>query len=179
MNFALTLVEKLAKELSPSSSEILQVESKTPILRINAKDLRGAVKLIRDNKDFNMKYLNSISGVHLTETKEDGTLDLRGVEVLYVFSSADDFSTLAIRVDLPEVNPEIDTIDDFYGSANWFEREVYDLLGVKFTNSQDLRRIMLPDDWVGYPLRRDYKEQESYNGISTTRPNELDAFRIE
>jgi len=179
MNFSITLLEKLAQEMAPSTSEIIQRESKMPILKIDAKDLRKVMLILRDNPVFEMKYINNISGVHLTAIKEDGTLDLKGVEVLYVLSSKLDFSTIAIRVDLPEVNPEIDTIDDLFVSANWFEREIYDLLGVNFINSQDLRRIMLPDDWQGHPLRRDYKENASYNGMPTTRPNELDAIRVE
>lgn len=178
MNFSITTLEKLAAAISPVSSEIIQRESKMPILKVGAKDIRKVFQVLRDSA-FEMTYLNSISGVHLTAPKEDGTLDLKGIEILYVVSSGNDFSTLAVRADLPEVNPEIDTIDDLYGSANWFEREIYDLLGVKFTNSQDLRRIMLPDDWQGHPLRRDYKENASYNGMSTTRVNELAAARIE
>lgn len=179
MNFALPLVEKLKQELGSTASEILQSESKMPILKVDAKDIRNVVKILRDNPVFDMKYLNCISGVHLTETKEDGSLDLKGVEVLYVFSSKSDFSTIAVRVDLPEINPAVDTIDDFYGSANWFEREIYDLLGVNFINNHDLRRIMLPQDWEGHPLRRDYKEKASYNGMSTTRSNELELIRVE
>jgi len=179
MSFALSLLEQLGREISPVTNEIIQSESKMPIMKINAADIRKVVKTIRDNSSFEMKYLNCISGVHLTDTREDGSLDLKGVEMLYVFSSARDFSMLALRTDLPEVNPSIDSIDDLYGSANWFEREIYDLLGVNFVNSQDLRRIMLPDDWQGHPLRRDYKENASYNGMSTTRSDELAAARVE
>ncbi|MDH4261694.1 MAG: NADH-quinone oxidoreductase subunit C [Spirochaetia bacterium] len=179
MNFALPLLEKLKQEMTSKTSEIIQADSKMPILKIEAKDIREAVKKLHDDPAFDMKYLNCISGLHLTQTKEDGTLDLLGFEVLYVFSSARDFSTIAVRVDLPEKNPAIDTIDDLYGSANWFEREVYDLLGVNFINSSDLRRIMLPQDWEGHPLRKDYKEQASYNGMPTTRPNEMESIRIE
>jgi len=59
-------------------------------------------------------------------------------------------------------------------AANWLEREVYDLLGVVFENHGDLRRILLPDDWIGHPLRKDYVEAPEYHGISTIRESMLD-----
>jgi NADH:ubiquinone oxidoreductase subunit C len=78
-----------------------------------------------------------------------------------------------IKVFLPECRLRIETVDTVFGNANWLEREIYDLLGVEFTGSRDLRRIMLPADWVGHPLRKDYTEQESYAGMSTRRENPL------
>lgn len=73
--------------------------------------------------------------------------------------------------------PSVASIDSLYGNANWLEREIYDLLGIDFLNSRDLRRIMLPEDWEGSPLRKDYKEGEKYNGMLTTRFNPLEAMK--
>lgn len=184
MNFPIAHLEKLVKLLDLNyqgsvQHEIIQAETKMPVLKINPKDIRKVVETVVNNPELKFTYFNTLSGTHLTETREDGTLDLKGFEIFYVFSTPVDFSSIAIRADLPENNPEIDTIDDFSGSANWFEREVYDLLGVNFKNSQDLRRIMLPPDWQGHPLRKDYKEGSVYNGIPTTRSNELEKIRIE
>ena len=63
----------------------------------------------------------------------------------------------------------IPSVSDIYPSANWMERETFDLLGVNFTGHPDLRRILLPEDWDGHPLRKDYKEKEEYCGMSTIR----------
>jgi len=59
---------------------------------------------------------------------------------------------------VPRDEPAIETITDLWPGANWDEREVYDLMGVEFVGHPDLRRILLPDDWVGHPLRKDYRD---------------------
>jgi NADH-quinone oxidoreductase subunit C len=74
-----------------------------------------------------------------------------------------------LKVDLPREAPSVATMEGVWKAANWLEREVFDLFGVNFIGHSDQRRIMLPEDWVGHPLRKDYVEQEEYDGISTQR----------
>jgi NADH-quinone oxidoreductase subunit C len=76
---------------------------------------------------------------------------------------------IVLKIDLPRDNPKIGSVEDIWKVANWFEREIFDLFGVIFEGHSDLRRILLPEDWEGYPLRKDYIEQEEYDGISTQR----------
>jgi NADH-quinone oxidoreductase subunit C len=61
--------------------------------------------------------------------------------------------------------PAVPSLCNVWKTANWHEREAFDLYGITFTGHPDLRRILLPTDWQGYPLRKDYKEQETYHGI--------------
>ena len=61
--------------------------------------------------------------------------------------------------------PTVQTLSNLWGTANWHEREIYDLLGVSFEGHPDLRRILMPADWEGYPLRKDYVPQEKYHSI--------------
>jgi NADH-quinone oxidoreductase subunit C len=63
---------------------------------------------------------------------------------------------IRLRVMLDEAEPSVDSITPVWAGANYFEREVFDLFGIHFANHPDLRRIMMPDDWDGYPLRKDY-----------------------
>lgn len=61
--------------------------------------------------------------------------------------------------------PSVDSISSVYRTADWHEREAFDFFGIKFNHHPDLRRILLPDDWEGYPLRKDYQQQAYYHGI--------------
>ena len=63
--------------------------------------------------------------------------------------------------------PTVPSIAHIWRTADWHEREAFDLVGIQFTGHPDLRRILLPTDWVGHPLRTDYQEEEQYHGIKT------------
>jgi NADH-quinone oxidoreductase subunit C len=63
---------------------------------------------------------------------------------------------ISVRVPINENEPEIHTIEGVYPNANWYEREIWDLMGIQFKEHSDLRRIVLPSDWEGHPLRKDY-----------------------
>ena len=92
-------------------------------------------------------------------------------EVVYHLFSYKHRHSVALKVYLTrEDSAHLPSVEAIWHCANWYEREIFDLFGIRFDNHSDLRRIMLPDDWVGYPLRKDYKEAEDYHGITTTRP---------
>ena len=92
---------------------------------------------------------------------------------LYSYSKRHDF---ILKVQLDRAAPSLPSLESVWKSADWLEREQYDLLGVEFRGHPDLRRIMMPDDWIGHPLRKDYKEQASWHNIETTRESPLDGF---
>jgi NADH-quinone oxidoreductase subunit C len=77
-------------------------------------------------------------------------------EVVYHLHSLDRNERLRLKCRLAGENPAVESVTSVWRSANWYERETFDLFGIRFLNHPDLRRIMLPDDWVGYPLRKDY-----------------------
>jgi NADH-quinone oxidoreductase subunit C len=77
-------------------------------------------------------------------------------EVVYHLHSIERKERLRLKCRLGGSNPEIESVTSVWPAANWYEREVFDLFGIRFLNHPDLRRIMLPDDWEGHPLRKDY-----------------------
>jgi NADH-quinone oxidoreductase subunit C len=77
-------------------------------------------------------------------------------EVVYHLHSLARNTRLRVKCRLPGADPSIETVTSVWRSANWYERETFDLFGVQFRNHPDLRRIMLPEDWDGHPLRKDY-----------------------
>jgi len=74
----------------------------------------------------------------------------------YQFTSLANHATLGLRVPVPGVNPSVATIEGIYPNANWRERELYDMFGIHIDGHSDLRRILMPHDWEGHPLRKDY-----------------------
>lgn len=81
-------------------------------------------------------------------------------ELVYHISSYKHNLLLQIGVTVPRDDPQVDSVANIWGGANWNEREAWDLMGIKFVDHPDLRRVLLPDDWVGHPLRKDYEEVE-------------------
>jgi NADH-quinone oxidoreductase subunit C len=77
-------------------------------------------------------------------------------EVVYHLHSIERNQRLRLKCRLPGEQPAIESVTPVWRSANWYEREVFDLFGIQFLNHPNLKRIMMPDDWEGYPLRKDY-----------------------
>ena len=77
-------------------------------------------------------------------------------EVVYLLHALQKNSRLRLKCWVSEADPEIDSVTGVWRSANWYEREVFDLFGIRFRNHPDLRRILMPTDWEGHPLRKDY-----------------------
>ncbi len=95
-------------------------------------------------------------------------------EVVYNLFSYRHSHSIVLKVITPHDDaPKVPTLEGVWPIANWLEREVFDLFGIVFDGHSDMRRIMMPEDWPGNPLRKDYKEAEEYHGISTTRESLL------
>ncbi len=99
------------------------------------------------------------------------------IEVVYHLFSYEHRHAIVLKVEADRAAPRVPTVEGVWRAATWFEREVYDLFGVEFAGHGDLRRILLPDDWIGHPLRKDYQEAGGYRGIGNTRENPLVELR--
>ncbi len=87
------------------------------------------------------------------------------MEVVYHLLSYRHAHTFALKVYLPRESPSVPTVEGIWGVANWHEREAYDMFGIVFAGHSDPRRILLPDDWIGHPLRKDWQDPDFYNGM--------------
>ena len=120
------------------------------ILLINQGDLLKTCELLKNDKLFNNEILLAVVGLDC----------FNHFEVLYSFYSLKNNKKLFLKTVLPKENPCIESLCGLYTSANWHERECFDLLGIEFLNHPKLERILLPKDWIGNPLRKDYKEED-------------------
>lgn len=118
-----------------------------PCIVISASKWVRTAKLLREDERLQMNYLRNVSGVDY-ETH---------FEVVYHLLSLDSKEEVCIKVRTERDHPTIPSITSVWETANWNEREIFDLFGIDFPGHPDLRRIMMPDDWEGHPLRKDYE----------------------
>jgi NADH-quinone oxidoreductase subunit C len=118
---------------------------------------------LHDDADLAMDCLSNETGVDYKDR----------IEVVYHLFSYKYRHSCVLKVKLPRENPSIATVEEIWRAANWMEREIFDLLGVTFTGHSDMRRILMPEDWPGYPLRKDFVEPLEYHGISTVRESPI------
>lgn len=134
-----------------------------PALLIRPDAIAEVCKELRDNPATYFDFLSCLSGV-------DYGVDDGRFGVVYHLSSIPYGLQLVLKISTvndraPDNLPTFPTVSNVYRTADWHEREAYDLVGIFFEGHPDLRRILLPDDWEGYPLRKDYQNAEFYKGI--------------
>ena len=151
------------------------LEAKDPFVVVAPSDLIDLCRFLRDDQRLGFDILNCVSGVDYLEP-DPKKAPKAGfdphLEVVYHFQSFRNKHRFVVKVILPRWKdnkpgelPEVPSLTPLFAAANWHEREVYDLAGVWFTGHPDLTRILLSDDWVGHPLRKDYEFPLEYHGI--------------
>ena len=125
---------------------------------VDKAKLTEVLQALQQNTSTYFDMLSCITGID--NGPQAGTM-----EVVYNLYSIPYNLHLMVKVSIPRENPVIDSVTHIWNSADWMEREVFDMYGIIFTNHPDLRRILMPADWEGYPLRKDYKHQEYYRDI--------------
>lgn len=160
---ATDIVGKIKVGLPDVAFEWVEPENGDKYAFVPADKIDAVVSFLKSDKTLSFDYLMNLSAF---DAKEH-------IEVTYHLYSYLHRHSFTLKVKAVRLNGAVNTLCALYGAANYQEREVFDHFGVKFTGHPDMRRILLPDDWVGYPLLKDYTEQEDYNGIGTTRPSLL------
>ena len=137
------IVAKLEKELGGAVSEYRGDVS----LQIPAGNIVAACQKVHE---LGFELLSALTAVDYWPQAEPR------FHVIYQFTSVTGNLVLTLRVPVPGINPCLPTVSHIYRNANWHERELWDMFGIKFEGHPDLRRILMPADWEGHPLRKDY-----------------------
>ena len=148
--------EKLKGRFPDAVVEVKTEGVLDPYIKIAPAKIAEITMFLRDDADLQFDYLMCLSGVDYTK----GVLG-----VVYHVYSMMKHHKITLKVDVFVDKAEVPSVTNVWYTANWHEREAYDLFGIKFLGHPDLRRILLPDDWEGYPLRKDFKVPEFYQGM--------------
>jgi NADH-quinone oxidoreductase subunit C len=168
------IIARLEQQLG-SRIKSKNLEAIDPFVTVDAADLFELCRFLKEDSQLHFDMLNCISGVDYLEL-DPKKAPKAGfdphMEVVYHLSSFRHRHHLVVKVILPRWKdgkpgelPEVPSVTSLWPTANWHEREVYDLSGVWFTGHPELTRILLADDWVGHPLRKDYEYPLEYHGI--------------
>ena len=142
-----------------NEQEIETDEQCTPVaIRLKSENLAKAMALFHVDNELYFDQLSCITGI-------DHGPDAGTMELVYQLYSIPYNHHLTVKVMVDRSQPEVDSLTAIWRSADWHEREAFDLLGIKFNDHPDMRRILLPADWEGHPLRKDYQHQEYYRGV--------------
>lgn len=163
----------ILKENFPNSELTLKNDVPVePFIIINPFDVDKISLYLRDNPDLHFDSLMCLSGVDDFNGQkikdENGNEAMQGgtLSVYYHLESTSLRHKLVLKTSTSRDNPEVVSVSEIWNSANWHEREAFDMFGIKFINHPDLRRILMPYDWeFGYPLRKDYQNPEFYQGM--------------
>ena len=138
-----------------------------PSVEVRGARLHDVCRFLRDQDDLRFDFLRSLSGVDRPEA----------FEAVYHLYSYPRRHALTLRVKLGRETPAVASVQDLWPTANWHEREAWDLFGIGFPGHPGLKRLLLPDDWTGHPLRKDYQRPAEYHGIPSSRDASLPVTR--
>jgi NADH-quinone oxidoreductase subunit C len=149
-------------EPTPTTKESAGV--KDPFIRIAPEDLVEIMTFCRDDPRLRYDLLSCLTAIDYPKEQK--------IQLVYNLDSIPQNHWLTVKVDLPRENPRCPTLERVWPTADWHERETYDLMGVIFEGHHNLARILCAEDWEGHPLRKDYVMPEYYHGV----PNAYEMF---
>jgi NADH-quinone oxidoreductase subunit C len=168
-------VVEIVEQALPGKVAEKKLDAIDPWIAVAPEHLLEVCRFLRDDPRLKFEMLNCISGVDYFEPdpkKAPKAGFQPHMEVVYHLQSFTHKHRFVVKVMLPRWKddkpgqlPEVPSVVSLWGAADWHEREVYDLSGVWFTGHPDLTRILLAEDWVGHPLRKDYEFPLEYHGI--------------
>lgn len=150
----MAIAERLRSIFPKEVLEIIKSRNQVGVI-VRRERIKDLCHWLRNEPDLDFNLLMDLCGVDYTGMNKDY------YEVAYNLYSIPQRHMLRLRARIPVVDCRIDSVTSIWQGANWHERECFDLLGIVFDGHPDLRRILLPEDWVGHPLRKEYPLQIS------------------
>ncbi len=169
------IVEKLNSNVSGSNPKLVKPENGDASIFVESGKLKEVCQFLYSDADCDFKVLQVITGTDYlqAEATEDSPAEEARIEVSYILTSYTKKHDLILKVKLNRENPEVESVVSIWASANFQERECFDMVGVKFLNHPDLRRILCPEDWEGFPLRKDYIVQTSWHDMEVNPEHKM------
>ncbi len=149
-----TLVNKFGESVLSFDTELVGDTS----IHIASTAIADVCQFLAETDTLLFDSLMCLSGLDLSTKDEE-------FSVVYHLHSIRHRHNVVLKASVPKTDAHLPTVSHIWKTADWHEREAYDLYGIFFEGHTDLRRILLPDDWEGYPLRKDYQEPDFYRGM--------------
>ena len=142
------------------NASALNAEQPSPFIQFDRAAIREMMSFLRDDPRLKFDFLLSISCV---DYPKDNL-----IRVVYHLDSTIHRHTIALKTDVPRDKPVVRSVLGIWKAADWHEREGWDLMGVTFDGHPNLTRLLMPEDWEGHPLRKDYQQPAFYHGVPTS-----------
>lgn len=140
----------------PDDVEKLSADDASELtLKVAAESFGKVAAYLAKDDHLGFDSLMCLSGMDLGEE----------LQVVYHLFSIKHKHKVTLKVNVPKDSPKVPSVEGIWSTAGWHEREAFDLFGIEFEGHSDLRRILMPEDWVGHPLRKDYQAPKEYRGI--------------
>lgn len=152
------IFEKLKSDCSNQVIEFNDSQPTDAFIVIESKDLFEICHYLRDEESLQFDYLMCLSGMDYAEN----------LGVVYHLYSMKYGHKIVLKVIVPKENPKVPSVERLWRTADWHEREAFDLIGVQFEGHHNLIRILCPYDWEGHPLQKDYTAPETYHGMKVS-----------
>lgn len=143
------VAEKVKAKFPTQVIEVVEFRDQVSVI-VKKDQIVAILRYLHDDPLLIMDHLQDLTAVDYAKKK-----DIR-YEVVYSLYSIRYRYRIRVRAQVPESDPKIDSVVSIWAGADWHERECYDMFGIIFTGHPDLRRILMPEDWEGFPLRKDY-----------------------
>ena len=164
------LQDKFADKITKSEMAVVD-----PFIVVSSHAITEVCSFLKNYEGLAFDTLMCLSGVDYKGSKNEPDR----IEVVYHLFSMKFRHKIVLKVQLARENPSVPTVESVWAIANWHEREAYDMFGIHFEGHSDLRRILCPDDWIGYPLRKDYVQPETYRGMPVAPAKQFVQMAVE